>query len=124
MTTDAIADLATWWVVAATAFYLAFRWLLGPLAERFPAGVSLVVDSVGAILLVPEYASTTVLRKAVGRPLPFLFGYGEIVSGLACTLHAIGLVVSDAIDFASQETGRTQALVGAGFSALCLVLLT
>ncbi|WP_328529679.1 hypothetical protein OG984_00245 [Nocardioides sp. NBC_00368] len=124
MKTDAIADLAIWWVVAATGFYLAFRWLLGPLAERFPAGVSLVVDAVGAILLVPEYACTTVLRKAVGRPLPFLFGYGEIISGLACTLYALGLVVSDAVDFASQETGRTQALVGAGFSAMCLVLLT
>lgn len=124
MKTDAIADLAIWWAVAATGFYLAFRWLLGPIAERFPAGVGLVVDAVGAILLVPEYACTTVLRNTVGRPLPFLFGYGEIVSGFACALHTIGLMVSDAIDFASQETGRTQALVGAGFSALLLVLLT
>ncbi|MER7559767.1 hypothetical protein ABTZ46_22680 [Nocardioides sp. NPDC126508] len=124
MKTDAIADLAIWWVVTAAGFYLAFRWLLGPLAERLPAGVSVLVDAFGAVLLVPEYACTTVLRKAVGRPLPFLFGYGEIVSGLACTLHAIGLVVSDAVDFASQETGHAQALVGAGVSALCLVLLT
>ncbi|MER6975244.1 hypothetical protein ABT304_29575 [Nocardioides sp. NPDC000445] len=124
MKTDSIADLVICWVIAATGFYLAFRWLLGPLAERLPRAVSLVVDAVGAVLLVPEYACTTVLRKAVGRPLPFLFGYGEIVSSLACTLHTAGLVISDAVAFASHETGRTQALAGAVVGALCLVLLT
>lgn len=124
MKTDSVADLALWWVVAATTFYLAFRWLLGPLAQRLPDGVALLVDAVGAVLLAPEYACTTVLRKVVGRPFPLLFGYGEIVSGLACTLHQAGLVVSDAVDFASQEVGRTQALVGAVVGALCLVLLT
>lgn len=124
MKTDSFADMAVWWVVAATGFYLVFRWLLGPLAQRLPAGIGLFVDAVGALLLVPEYACTTVLRRANGHPPPLVFAYGEIVSSLACAFHSCGLVVSDAIDTASMEVGRTQALIGAIVSALCLVLLT
>ncbi|WP_406023525.1 hypothetical protein OH802_27410 [Nocardioides sp. NBC_00850] len=124
MKTDTIAELAAASVIAATGFYLAYRWLLSPLAQRLPAAVGLIVDAVGALLLIPEYACTTVLRRANGHPPPLVFAYGEIVSSLACAFHSCGLVVSDAIDTASMEVGRTQALIGAIVSALCLVLLT
>ena len=124
MKTDTVAELATVSVIAATGFYLAFRWLLSPLAQRLPASVGLIVDAVGALLLIPEYACTTILRRANGHPPPLAFTYGEIVSGLACALHSFGLVVSDAIDTASTEVGHTQALIGAIVSTLCLVLMT
>lgn len=123
MKTDSLAELAAVSVIAATGFYLAFRWLLSPLAQRLPAGVGLFVDAIGALLLVPEYACTTVIRRLNGHPPPFSFLYGEIVSSLACALHTFGLVLSDAIDTASMEVGRAQALIGAIIGALCLVLL-
>lgn len=124
MMTDSFIELAVFLVVAATGFYLVFRWLLRPLAERLPKSVGLIADVVGALLLIPEYACTIVLRRTNGHPPPLAFLYGEIVSSLACALHTSGLVVSDAVDSASIEVGRMQALIGAVVSALSLVLLT
>lgn len=123
MKTDALAQLAGLSVVSATGFYVAFRWLLSPLAERLPNGVGLFIDTVGVVLLLPEYACTTILRRFNGHPPQFAFLYGEVVSSVACTLHEFGLVVTEAMHVASIEVEHKQALIGAVIGAVCVVIL-
>jgi hypothetical protein len=110
--------------VSAVGLYLFLRWVLHPLAVRLPTGVGLFVDAAGALLLVPEYACTTVIRRLINRPAPFAFLYGEIVCAFACVLHGTGLTIADALRKASARIGHTQAVIGGLIGALCLILLS
>jgi hypothetical protein len=110
-------------VLLAGAFYVVLRWILQPLLLQLTAGVDLVIDLVGALLLMPEFVCTCLLRRVIRRPAPFAFVYGDAVGGAACMVRGMIHPVVTALQAASLKVGHRESVIGAVLGALAVVLL-
>jgi hypothetical protein len=93
--------------------YVVARWVAVPVLERLPAGVGYVVEVVAVLLLLPEYALTTVWRRIYGRPLPLAHTYGEVVCAAAGAVYKVIHLVILVLHKVATRVGHRGALVAA-----------
>nr|BEK66616.1 hypothetical protein KPHV_38430 [Kitasatospora purpeofusca] len=116
----------TLWLTAGFAalsgtLYAIARWAAAPALVQLAAVVETGLNLLATALLVPEYLSTRMLRRATGRPPAFLYTYGDAVCGLTCAAHRSAGVLLTALHTGALRIDHRAALViGVGSAAAVL----
>jgi hypothetical protein len=75
---------AVWAILVNLLLYVVLRHAVPWLSAELAGPTDRVVEIGGVLLLLPEYALTTLMRRSERRLPGVVFGYGDLVQGVAC----------------------------------------